>query len=138
MQPSIVSTADLKNQGFSLIELIVAIAIVGILVSFAVPKYTQFIEKQRRLDAHHLLLDNRSRLTRCFTFSGSYTDCRLRTESKQKHYSLVTNVSATTWTLTATPTPNSKQENDTDCSGFSLNNLGERSATGDAANQCWL
>lgn len=137
MRSIIKSTAGDKNHGFTLVELLVAIAVVGILTSLAVPRYVHYIEKQRRVDAHHLLLENRSRLTRCFTFAGSYTDCRLRTDSKQDHYTLNTNITATTWTLSAVPAVNSKQVGDTDCTAFTLNNLGERSATGDAAEQCW-
>jgi len=123
--------------GFSLVELLIAIAILGILVSVAVPRYTHFIEKQRRIDAHHLLLENRSRLTRCFTFRGSYTDCRLRTESKEEHYTLNSNITATRWTLSAIPAVGGKQTGDTECTAFILDNLGEKSATGDSAEQCW-
>jgi len=137
MKPINETSVSYKLHGFSLTELLVAIAVVGILTSLAVPRYIHFIEKQRRADAHHLLLENRSRLTRCFTFAGSYTECRLRTESKQDHYTLNTNITATTWTLSAVPAVNSKQESDTDCTAFTLDNLGERSATGDAPEQCW-
>lgn len=132
------TAAHRKNQGFSLVELLVAIAVVGILVSIATPRYTHFIEKQRRVDAHHLLLENRSRLTRCFTFRGSYTDCRLRTESKEEHYTLNSSITATTWTLSAVPDANGKQKGDTGCTAITLDNKGERSATGDEAGQCWF
>ncbi len=125
-----------KN-GFSLIELIAVMAIIGILVSIAMPSYSQYIQKQRRVDAHHLLLENRSKLTRCFTFAGSYTDCRIRTESKLEFYTLNSNITPTSWTLTAVPAPNSTQVKDTACSSFSLDNLDEKSATGDTPDQCW-
>lgn len=131
------TAARKSNPGFSLIELLIAVAVLGILVSVAIPRYTHFIEKQRRVDAHHLLLENRSRLTRCFTFRGSYTDCRLRTESKQEHYTLNSNITATAWTLSAIPDTNGKQKGDTDCTVFTLDSKGEKSATGDAAAQCW-
>jgi len=137
MQIKFNTAVHTKEHAFSLVELLTAIAILGILVSIAIPRYTHFIEKQRRVDAHHLLLENRSRLTRCFTFRGSYTDCNLRTESKQEHYTLNTTITATTWTLSAVPDASGKQKADAGCTSFTLDNKGERSATGTEATQCW-
>ena len=45
----------MKNKGFSLVELIVVIAIMAILVGVAVPVYTSYIEKADRAKDEALL-----------------------------------------------------------------------------------
>ena len=45
-----------KHIGFTLIDLIVAVAIVGLLVAIALPSYTAFVQKARRSDATSALV----------------------------------------------------------------------------------
>lgn len=47
----------MKNNGFTLIELMVAVAVIGILAMIAMPNYTQFLQKSRRADGMTALLD---------------------------------------------------------------------------------
>lgn len=52
--------------GFSLLELLVAVAIIGILASLVVPSYMEFVQKSRRAEAHTALMDNLNRLEQFF------------------------------------------------------------------------
>lgn len=130
--------ASKHEAGVTLIELMIVMAIVGVLVSFAMPSYQDFILKERRTDARHLLLANDSRLTKCLTLAGSYeNNCRLLTTSKEGHYRLDAQITAQSWTISAVPIAGGAQSNDTDCQSLTLTHIGRRSATGTDATHCW-
>ncbi len=59
--------------GFSLIELIIAIAIVGILVGVALPAYNESVNKGRRGEAMTALLEGAQALERYYSANGRYT-----------------------------------------------------------------
>ena len=60
--------------GFTLIELMIAVAIVGILVRLAYPAYTKSVMKSRRADAKTALLDLAAREERYLATANSYTN----------------------------------------------------------------
>lgn len=126
-----------RSAGFTLIELAIVVAIIGIISTVGFQSYGEYIEKQRRGDARALLMINGSRLTRCLTFGGSYANCRLEDTSEAGHYTLTTNIDTFTWQLTAVPADGSPQASDEDCASFQLNHVGLKTATGAAANECW-
>ncbi len=61
-----------KTNGFTLIELMIVVAIVGILASIAIPSYQKSILKSRRADARSALLGFANALERHFTENFSY------------------------------------------------------------------
>jgi type IV pilus assembly protein PilE len=63
-----------SHSGFSLVELMVAVAIVGILASIAFPGYQSQMRKTRRADAQGVLLQNAAFLERYFTENNCYKD----------------------------------------------------------------
>jgi type IV pilus assembly protein PilE len=63
-----------KQSGFTLIELMIAVAIVGILAAIAIPSYQDSVKKSRRADAKAALLDLANALERRFTETNSYCD----------------------------------------------------------------
>jgi len=127
-----------KASGFSLIELIIVVAIISILGAVAIPGYQDFMIKERRSDAHHLLLVNASKLTKCFTLAGSYeNNCRVTQTSKSGYYQLSADLTATTWRLTATPVADQPQAKDTDCTFLTLDHIGNRNAFGAYTENCW-
>lgn len=124
--------------GLTLIELIIVVAIIGILAAYVVPSYSSYILKQRRSDAHHLLETNAHRLQRCLTLAGTYNgSCNIRTESKEGYYELSSTLTAQTWSMTAVSVTDGKQERDTDCASIILSHTGQKSATGDKPDTCW-
>ena len=62
------------RQGFTVVELLVAVAIVGILAAIAVPQYGSYITRSRILDAFAKLSDYRTRMEQYFLDRRSYVD----------------------------------------------------------------
>ena len=62
------------STGFTVIELLVAVAIVGILATIAIPQYGSYIARSRTLDAFAKLSDYRTRMEQYFLDRRSYLD----------------------------------------------------------------
>lgn len=129
--------------GFSLIELMAAMAIAAILASVALPSYQDSVRRTHRADARILLTTTAQRLERCRTQYGSYDDvsCAVGAAANSEHdyYRLVVARNPDTFLLTATPL--GAQVSDRSCAQFSLNELGVRTAANSdgepSARQCW-
>ena len=128
-----------KAKGFTLIELMIVIAIVGILAAIAYPSYTSQVRKTQRGDAKAALLTAAQSLERCFTEHNTYDDAAcpaLAATSSEGYYSITaTTLTSTTYTLTAAPISGAVV-GDTDCDTFTLDNRGVQAST-PAGHQCW-
>lgn len=140
--------------GFSLIELMVTVVVASILVAIAVPTYTSQVRTSRRTDAKSALLDLAGREERYFsTNNGTYTSSAASlgytgafpVTVGSGYYQVAAPVvtagtAAAVATFTITATPVGSQVNDAACASFSINNLGQQSATGTDSNpsvDCW-
>ncbi len=128
-----------KNQGFTLIEIIIVVLVLGILASFAVPSFSGYAKESRREDAKQLLMFNAQRLQRCFTLQGVYnsSNCVLRSNSGEGFYTLSSTLNDTTFSLTAMPVAGTSQASDDGCTTFLYNHIGQKDATGSDAEKCW-
>lgn len=62
-----------KHKGFSLIELLIAIAVVGILAAVALPSYQDSVRRGNRGDGQAALLEASSRMERYYYDNNAYT-----------------------------------------------------------------
>ena len=131
----------MRENGFSLIELMMAVAIVGIIAAITVPSYTAYVLRTNRTDATRTLILDAQAFERCysqaFTFVGCPTVPAGPTPSGQGKYNItVTNLTSTTYTITAEPL--SQQLEDTTCATFTLDQTGTQGATpAGNAQTCW-
>lgn len=124
----------MKHSGFTLIELMITIAILAILLSLAYPAYTSYVEKSRRADAISGILQAAQQMERCFTRSNTYTGCTILTTSPDGYYAITVRSTATTYSLSAAP--NSTQAGD-DCGTFTLDHRGIKGSGGSETDKCW-
>ena len=147
---------DLKPQkAFSLIELMIVVAIVGILAGIAYPSYQDSVSKSRRADAKGALLGFANAMERHFTENNSYcgagTDnsgtCLTATgaptvfsttspvDGGTPSYNLTINAAnANSYTLFAAPT--GAQAND-QCGTLTLTQTGQKGFSGTDTGDCW-
>lgn len=63
-----------KSAGFTLLELMIVVAIVGIIAAVAYPSYQDQVRKSKRADGHSKILDAMARQERFFSENNTYTD----------------------------------------------------------------
>ena len=135
------------ESGFTLIELMIAVAILAIVIAIAVPAYTNYVTRTNRTDGHQLLSETAQALERCFTRFGSYTatNCAIGQsggfpiDSENGWYSLEwtdQEIDATSFTLTAKPQGAQATRDQGKCDALTLSHRGERGQDGDG-DRCW-
>lgn len=136
--------------GFSLIELLITVMIIGILSAIAYPSYLSYTKKSNRTDATSTMYNVAQTLQRCYSQTYDYTQCltgatpsgvtgvAASAASPQGYYTItVTASSATVYEIKATPAQ-SPQTSDSVCTAFTLGSNGAQKSTGSGTSQtCW-
>jgi len=130
-----------RQRGFSLIELMVTVAIVGTLAAIAIPSYNSYVRRSKRADAKVALTGLAQQYERCYTRYNAYNNVNcavaLNFPTQNKAYTIAADaagVNVNDFAIMATPTGD--QVKDTACGTFKLNSAGVKTVTG-AATNCW-
>lgn len=135
-----------KNNGFTLIEIVIALAILGLLMAVALPSWQSFMIKTKRTEAKVLLTEVANEQVRYFTENNRYAKSMTqlgygsdRYLTENGNYSVrVATSTASTFSLVAIPEAGTSQVNDKECLRFTLNSSGVKGVTGTAvAEDCW-
>ncbi|MEQ7919878.1 type IV pilin protein [Xanthomonas sp. WHRI 1810A] len=137
-----------KSEGFSLIELMIVVAIIGILAAIAYPSYTEYVKRTHRSEIAGLLSETTQSLERFYSRNGQYADiaaagstpaATVAIPAGNAFYTIAADRSnPQAFTLTATPTGTMVGDK---CGSFVIDNTGKRSnpsVTGNATTVlCW-
>lgn len=146
----------LRQKGFSLIELVITLAILAILASIAYAAYSKQVQKSRRTDVTEALMKRAALQERYYlsvtpnAYAGNDNINDIGgARSANGYYTITASLEGCApvgdcFTLTATVPEGSPQQADTDCQIFTIDNLGRkrsyRGGTASAANlteNCW-
>lgn len=139
-----------RFKGFTLVELMVVVAVMVILTTIAYPLYTQQVRKSHRTEARVVLNEIALAQQRYFTVNGryataaqlgsAYTEALAKMTDSDNNgvadfYAVALVSDASSFSVTATAV--GLQAQDTACASFTLDQLGVKTATGTTPDKCW-
>jgi type IV pilus assembly protein PilE len=126
-----------KQQGVTLVELLITVVIIGILAAIALPSYTNHIKKTRRKMAAACVQANAQYMERWYTSKLTYAGASAQPcQTEIQPFYTVTATPTGARTFTATAVPQGAQASDT-CGTLTVNEKGLRTASGGTVATCW-
>lgn len=133
------------NQGFTLIELMVTVAIVGILAAIAIPSYTRYVVKAKRSAAESFIVSVANKQEQYILDARQYASSLVTlnmvvpTDVAPNYNITITNVGTAppTYTINAEAIGD-QAANDTLCGTLSVDQAGTKSQSGTGSvSDCW-
>jgi type IV pilus assembly protein PilE len=133
-----------QARGFSLIELMVTLAIVAVLAAIAIPSYRQYVLRSHRAEGKSALLNIAAAQEKFYVQNNTYADDDLLEDAppdglgisattENGYYTIeITDGDDDSYSVTATAAGH--QADDTDCTTFTLNQAGQKTAS---STECW-
>ncbi len=139
-----------KHSGFTLIELMITVAIVGIISAIAYPAYTQFTVRAKRSAAESFMMTVSNRQEQSMLNARNYFAIASGTPAEwtavsmavpaevAANYTVTVTTSTGAYTVTAVPLA-AQLSKDAQCATLTLTNTGVKGKSGTAAsvNDCW-
>jgi type IV pilus assembly protein PilE len=136
-----------KPSGFTMVELMIVVAIIAILAAIAIPSYRRYVVRANRTEASKMLSDLAAREERFYysnnVYTGTLGDLNGTTTMGAHNYAFdivasLASVAPATYAITATAT-GVQAKDDVACQTIRLDNIGRWSSTGATRDdpKCW-
>jgi len=131
-----------RQGGFTLIELMIVVLILGVLMAIAIPSYNRYSIKTRRATAAACLLERGQLMERYYTTHLTYVGAGApaQCDGVENFYTIGWDggTAPTARAFSITAVPKAGQTADTECATLSLDQAGARGVTGTgSAAVCW-
>ncbi|KTC41489.1 prepilin-type N-terminal cleavage/methylation domain-containing protein [Pseudomonas sp. L5B5] len=128
-----------SNQGLTLIEIMIVIAIIGLVLTLSLPSITEYMKKPHRSEIAVLLTEQAQQLERYHSKAGVYSNAP-DLSTGNDYYGITATLTDTGFSLTATPKADSLMAADK-CGSFTLDQTGAIGLVGQAegltSKDCW-